>query len=191
VLPEAKLESQFLKKQFDATEMKPESGEVRKLISQPGAFDLLHFACHGEADSNTIAHARLLLEGRMEGGQYVEDTLSAVVVEQFADLVAPDGNKPVVVLNACQAGRLGYQLTGSGGFAQAFLKGGAGAFVATLWAIGDGPARTFTETFYQELLNGSTVAEAANRARSAAEAAKDATWLAYAVYGHPHAKVTR
>ena len=97
---------------------------------------------------------------------------------------------PVIVLNACQVGRQGYQLTGNGGFAQAFLKAGAGAFVGTLWSVGDQPARNFTETFYDSLRNQKTVGEAAIDARAAAETAQDSTWLAYVVYGHPLAKLT-
>jgi hypothetical protein len=188
VLPGAQQEIQFLKDRFGATEAAADSGKVRELVSQPGAFDLLHFACHGEADQNNISNARLLLKGLQEHG-YEEDSLSATTVEQFANLQGADGNKPVVVLNACQVGRTGYQLTGSGGFAQAFLKAGAGAFVGTLWSVGDQPARTFTETFYEALLKQKTIAEAVIDARAAAEKAKDSTWLAYVVYGHPFAKL--
>jgi CHAT domain-containing protein len=93
------------------------------------------------------------------------------------------------VLNACQVARQGWHLTSAGGFADAFLRAGAGGFVGTLWAVGDAPARTFTETFYHALMAGKTFAESAIAARQAARDAGDATWLAYAVYGHPHAIV--
>ena len=62
VLPETQQEMQFLKDRFGAAEVKADSGEVRKLVSQPGAFDLLHFACHGEADPNNIANAQASLK---------------------------------------------------------------------------------------------------------------------------------
>jgi hypothetical protein len=39
-------------------------------------------------------------------------------------------------------------------------------------------------------MEGSTLAEAARKAREQAKAAGDATWLAYAVYGHPYLKVS-
>jgi hypothetical protein len=189
-LPEARKEAEFLQKRFSAKPVHPESGLVRKLLSQPGTFDLLHFACHGEADENNIAEARLLMEGRLEQGQHVADPLSATVVEQFANLRSPNGSSPIVVLNACQAGRQGYQLTGNGGFAQAFLRAGASAFIGTLWSVEDNPARTFTETFYSALLDGLTIAEATIKARRAAEeSGKESTWLAYVVYGHPHARL--
>jgi len=88
---------------------------------------------------------------------------------------------------ADRARRAGYKLTGIGGFSQAFLRKGAGAFVGTLWSVSDAPARTFTETFYRRLLAGDTVAEAAIKARAAARKDGDSTWLAYVVYAHPHA----
>jgi CHAT domain-containing protein len=60
--------------------------------------------------------------------------------------------------------------------------------VGTLWSVGDHPARTFTETFYQHLRAGATLAESTTAAREQARLAGNATWLAYAVYGHPNAK---
>ncbi len=104
---------------------------------------------------------------------------------------AADGACPMVVLNACQTGRTGYQLTGVGGFAQSFLQAGAGLFVGALWSVLDDPASTFTNTFYEALYSGQTVTEAAIAARRQAQKEGEATWLAYAVYGHPNAKLVR
>jgi CHAT domain-containing protein len=166
---------------------------VTNAIGTPGEFDLLHFACHGEADATDIAGASLLLKGLQRNG-YEEDRISAATVEQWANLAGADGNRPLVVLNACQVGRQGYQLTGSGGFADAFIRHGAGMFVGTLWSIGDQPARAFTEAFYDALLDKdapATLAEASIKARAAAQKDKEGTWLAYVVYGHPYAKIKR
>lgn len=80
---------------------------------------------------------------------------------------------------------MGWQLTTIGGFAEAFIRAGAGAFVGTLWSVGDGPARTFTESLYRTLLDGGSMAGATRIGREAARAAGEATWLAYVVYGHP------
>ena len=187
-LPEAEKEWKFLEKQFAATQVQPKSAAVRKLLSKPGAFDLLHFACHGTADQDNIANAQLFMEGRIEEGKYIPEYFSATTAEQYANL-KDNGNAPIIVINACQAGRAGYKLTGVGGFAQAFLRRGAGAFVSTLWSVGDSPARQFTEEFYRQLLKGVTIAEATIKAREKARKAGDATWLAYVVYGHPHTKI--
>jgi CHAT domain-containing protein len=95
----------------------------------------------------------------------------------------------MIVLNACQVGRLGYQLSSIGGFAQAFVGGGAGAFVSNLWSVGDAPARNFVETLYSKLQSGLTMARATAVARETARMSGDATWLAYTVYAHPEARL--
>jgi CHAT domain-containing protein len=97
----------------------------------------------------------------------------------------------VVTLNACQVGRAGYKLTSIGGFARAFLSKGAGLFISSMWSVGDGTARTFTETLYRGLLDGKKLSEATIAAREASRKAGEATWLAYTVYGHPDATLAR
>jgi CHAT domain-containing protein len=189
VLPEAKMESKFLINEFGAKSVEPKSGTVRKLLAEPDSFDLLHFACHGVAEHDNISNAQLLMQGRIEGKNYIPDRLNATTVDAHAKLRS-DGRAPMIVLNACQAGRAGYKLTGLGGFAQAFLRRGAGVFVGTLWSVGDSPARHFTEEFYAQLKKGGTIAEAAIAARETARKAGDATWLSYVVYAHPHAKLS-
>jgi hypothetical protein len=190
VLAEAAKEPLFLKKEFQATAVTPQPNDVRDLLQQPGAFDLLHFACHGFAESDNISNAQLMLQGRVEGGKYLPAYLSATTAAQFSNLKTTE-NRPMIVLNACQAARAGYTLTGVGGFAQAFINAGAGCFVSSLWSVGDQPARTFTETLYSELLRSRKLSDAAIEARKKAKNAGDATWLAYAVYGHPYMKVRR
>jgi CHAT domain-containing protein len=190
-LPATVNERQYLEAKFKATAVEPQPNPLRDLLTQPGPLDLLHFACHGEAESAAITHARIVLEGRVEGGNFVPTYLNASTVESFADLKGADGAQPIIFLNACQAGRAGYQLTGIGGFAQAFLRAGGGVFVGTLWSVGDEPAFSFGRIFYDKLINRATVAEATIAAREAARAAGDATWLAYVVYAHPHATLTR
>jgi hypothetical protein len=186
-LPETAKEAEFLRQKFAATAVDPQLNSVRTLLSEGGAFDLLHFAGHGVAEHEDIANAQFMLQGRVENGNYLPAFLSATTVEQFARLENADGTRAMIVLNACQAGRAGYKLSGIGGFARAFLTGKAGAFVGALWSVGDQPARTFTERLYKQLLNGDRLAEAAIAAREAARDAGEATWLAYVIYGHSHA----
>ncbi len=188
-LPEAEAELGYLQELFSATAVQPTVKDVRELLSAPGSFDLLHFAGHGTADQADVGNAKLMMEGRVEGGSYIPEYLNATTVAEFGNLINEDGNRPMVMINACQAGRAGYQLTGIGGFAAAFTRAGAGAFVSSLWSVGDRPARTFTERFYQSLLAGSTVTDAVVESRRAAADAGDATWLAYTVYAHPHARL--
>jgi hypothetical protein len=190
-LPETLEEAQFLQQQLAATAVDPQLNSVRTLLNEGGALDLLHFAGHGVAEHDNIANAQFMLQGRVEGGNYLPAYMSATTVEQFARLQSDDGRQPMIVFNACQAGRAGYKLSGIGGFARAFLTGKAGVFVGALWSVGDQPARTFTEELYNQLLAGKRLAEAAITARETARNTGEATWLAYVIYGHPHATVTR
>jgi hypothetical protein len=190
VLVGAQQEATTLQQLFGAVSVTPQPTPVRDLLSEK-SFDLLHFACHAGAEGDDVSKGRILLEGRIEivdkERKYIPATIDATVVDAYADMKEADGTRPVVVLNACQAGRAGYRLSSIGGFAQSFLKGGAGAFIGALWSVGDEPARTFTEEFYRQLLNKETVAKAATLARDKAKAEGDATWLAYVVYAHPNA----
>jgi hypothetical protein len=190
-LPATQQERQYLEATFHATPIQPQPSPVKEALKGPGAFDLLHFAGHGMAENDNIAHAQLLLEGRMENGRFIPAYLSATTVEQFANLrgAEPDGNRPMVVLNACQVGRPGYVLTRIGGFASAFLARGAGILVAALWSVGDEPASNFVRQLYDRLRAGDELAKAVVVARQTAKAAGDATWLAYTVYGNPEAKM--
>jgi hypothetical protein len=192
-LPETANERRYLESTFGATAIEPHLNPVRRAISTPGSFDLLHFAGHGMARGGLASDAAVLLEGRMEPGDegeptYAKEELDVAVVSQFADLVA-GGHRPIVVFNACQVGRLGRQLTTTGGFARSFLGAGAGAFISSLWSVTDQPAREFTEQFYDSLRSGAPVSQAAIAARQAARAAGDATWLAYVVYASPAARL--
>lgn len=189
-LAQAALEADFLVENFHATPIEPQPAAVREAISHPGTFDLLHFACHGTAEQDNIVNAQIVLQGRIEGANYIPAYFSATTADAYADLKNGDEG-PIVLLNACQLGLSGYKLTGIGGFSEAFVKGGAGLFIGALWSVGDSPARAFSEEFYRRLLAGDDVAEASIRARACAGQAREATWLAYVVYGHPHAKLKR
>jgi len=189
-LPETAEEAKFLKKMFGATPVPPTSSAVRKLLATAVGFDLLHFAGHGEAEQGDVANAALLLEGRVENGKYAREYFNATTADQHSAFAEEGRPGPLIVLNACQVGRASYKLTGTGGFARAFLRRGASAFVGTLWSVGDYPARTFTEQFYTQLkTDKANIATATKEARKKAQEAGDATWLAYVVYGHPHARL--
>ncbi|MDN5790798.1 MAG: caspase family protein [Micrococcales bacterium] len=188
-LTQTAAEGKFLSDRFGATPLPAQPNDVRKLL-RSGDFDLLHFSGHGIADPVDIAEAKVLLRGRRRGNAILPQYLSATNVSENATWTRRDQSRPVVVLNACQVGRGGEQLSTLGGFAKAFLRSGVGAFVSSLWSIGDAPARAFVEAFYDELLAGEQVSVATVRARERARSAGDATWLAYAVYARPDATLT-
>ncbi|HVD64342.1 MAG TPA: CHAT domain-containing protein [Lapillicoccus sp.] len=190
-LSEVQAEAEYLSSTFGATAVTATEQKVRQLLRRRGGFDLLHFSGHGLADTRNIAEAKIVLAGRTVGGALVSDYLSSTTVAENARLGNGSGPGPLVVLNACQVGRSGQQLSSLGGFARAFLEAGASAFVSCLWSVNQVPARRFVETFYGRLLDGDTVADAALRAREAARGTGDATWLAYVIYARPDAVLVR
>jgi hypothetical protein len=190
-LSEVRAEAEFLTTTFEATAVTATEQKVRQLLRRRGGFDLLHFSGHGLADQGNIGEAKIVLAGRTVGGALVSDYLSSTTVAENAKLGNRSGAGPLVVLNACQVGRSGVQLSSLGGFARAFLEAGASAFVSCLWSVNQTPARIFVETFYGRLLDGDTVATAALTAREAARRSGDATWLAYVIYARPDAVLVR
>ena len=195
-LAETATEAAFLADTFQAQPVPPRTDRVMALLKRRDRVDLFHFAGHGGATGGDVQDARIYLQGRIDPepptgtDPYITDELAARSIRQEGRIANPeDPVRPLVVLNACQAGRAGMQLTSIGGFADAFLHAGAGAFISSLWSVGDYPAATFTTEFYEQLKQGCTIAEATVSARETARAAGDATWLAYVVYAHPDAKL--
>jgi hypothetical protein len=177
-LPSAQEEVDYLVQKFGATRVQATYSDVKSVLSTAGRFDLLHFACHGANDADKI-DTRLLLEN---GGE-----LKSMVVSSLAQFGAD--HRPMIVLNACQVGSQKQGLTTFGGFAKAFLARQAGVFVAPLWSVGDKEATLFSRQLYDSIQNGDTISEATIAARETTrQLGEDATWLAYAVYGHPHAR---
>nr|MCU0627025.1 CHAT domain-containing protein [Gemmatimonadaceae bacterium] len=194
VLPAAKAEADFLVQRYGAERVAAEAKAIHDLVKARGSgtWDVLHYCGHGEAEAASIEGASLRLQTTIVDGAPKDQRLYADTIRTTAELREPDDVESpghIVLLNACQAGRSGELLSGFGGFAQAFVQGGAGLFVAPLWSVGDQLASTFVEAFYASLAGGRSVAEATRDARTAARDAGDATWLAYAVYGEPTARI--
>jgi hypothetical protein len=95
--------------------------------------------------------------------------------------------RPLVFINACATGGGDMLSSEFGGWAQRFLRAGAGAFLGTLWPIEDSPAREFARLFYENFLSGAPIGEAVRRARLGLRARypSSPTWLAYTVFAHP------
>jgi hypothetical protein len=150
-------------------------------------FDVLHISCHAESSHQSIERASLIIGDETRPGDSKPRLVDVdtITVEAEARLKR---HRPLVFLNACETGRVGAVLTQWGGWPNVFLRAGAGAFVGTAWAVRDKPAAVFATTFYNALLDDKTLAEAANAARAAAKQQGDASWLAFKVYGHPHAR---
>jgi hypothetical protein len=148
-----------------------------------GGFQLLHFATHGTFNAADAERSELHL-----GGQNLTP----------ADLLGSDlrgvrSARPLVFLNACESGKEDLALVGAGGWAHKFFADGrASAFVGTLWEVSDDLAADFSRLFYSGLVEGKTLGEALRAARLQIRDQEpgNPTWLAYALYGDPNAKVT-
>jgi hypothetical protein len=152
-----------------------------------GDFDVLHIACHANSPQESIDRAKLVI-----GDEILPGTTQARLVEVDTITVEAEARlkqrRPLVFLNGCETGREGAVLTAWGGWLNVFLRAGAGAFVGSSWPVRDKPAADFSIAFYNALLDGKTLAEAAAAARAAAKEIGDASWLAFKVYGHPRAR---
>jgi hypothetical protein len=189
-LKSSEQEIAMLKKLFKASEVNPDIQSVTALFDTKGSFDLLHFCCHGSAADAANNNAELLIAETKEGVEILPVTLSQAQVEMYGRMNDGPDQRPVVVINACQAGRNEEKITSFGGFAEAFLLRGAGMFIAALWNIQDNSAFVFTQELYEQMLHGKSLSDAAVLARNKTKQTEGATWLAYTVYGHPDAKLT-
>jgi hypothetical protein len=155
-----------------------------------GDLDVLHISCHAESPHQSIERASLILGDETPAGDSKPRLIEVdtITVEAEARLKS---RRPLVFLNGCETGRTGAVLTAWGGWPNVFLRAGAGAFVGSAWAVRDKPAGAFSTEFYNALLAGSTLAEAASAARASAKKLGDASWLAFKVYGHPRARRMR
>nr|WP_301952325.1 CHAT domain-containing protein [Rathayibacter sp. VKM Ac-2857] len=181
-LPFLTNERAFLEKRMRAQPLAPadHTGLVSELTAR--GFDLLHFAGHGDVDADEPLTQYLLVDPGATV-RYADTEVRA----GFLPLTPPPTRTgPIVMLNACRTGEL---RADHGGFATAFLQGGAEIFVGCRWSVGSRAASSFTSAFYLALRDGATLAQASCRARESARSDDDASWIAYTVYGNPQATV--
>jgi hypothetical protein len=140
----------------------------------------LHFVCHNSFTNDGGSSIA------MNGGPFVPGLLNSAMVGH--SLAA---RRPLVFLNACRTAGTAPEYSRMTGFAQQFMAAGAGAFVGTLWPVRSDSATVFAQAFYTLLHNGEPLGRAAMLARrTAIRDEPDPTWLAYTVYGDPHARAS-
>lgn len=187
-LPGTAAEGAAVEQRFGAIAVEPDAAAgLAALMS--GGFDLLHFAGHARWSPRPDHRQEVLL-----GGFHPDDTgLSARYSD--ADARRDLRKRPaaetsaLVMLNACDLGRLPAGETCRRTFAEAFVRAGAGAFIGRDWSLADDPSSPFVTTFYDELLAGATIEQAAKAGRAAASAAGDLSGMAFTVYAHPEARI--
>jgi CHAT domain-containing protein len=146
-----------------------------------GNTQLFHFATHGQRGSGPTA-ARIALDN----GELTYQDVAGTPIRLGLGLAAP-----LVFLNACHSGRHQVSLAGHDGWVQRFLDLGCRGFVGANWMINDQLAARFATAFYDRMVAGEPLARAARLARKSIRKADpgNATWLAYAVYGHPRLRL--
>lgn len=158
---------------------------LEKLSGSERTIQLWHFACHGNFQADQANRAPLLLENKTT---LIPDDLNGPVQTALKHA------RPLVTLNACRVGQSGLSLTGMGGWAAVMVQNcHVGALLAPMWEISDDLAREFAAAFYRATVGtpGSTLAQAVRAARQHIRGQRphDPTWLAYALYAHPNARL--
>ena len=183
-LPLAEAEAELVLGQVPGVALRP--ALLDPLLAELGreAPDLLHFVGHGADEKNRMQS--LLLEQNQR--------LRASAVPGLPEIYkAFTQRTPLLVLNACEAGRLTPALRGAGGLAQAFIDRGAGGVVAALWTVVDDIAHDVAVEFYREATKNPprAFAEILRTIRKRAYEGQDIgedTYAAYCFYGDPRAK---
>lgn len=176
-LPAAEGEQQRFQELFPDAEPLPVSRLELLQRLEAAEHDSLHFSGHGRKVSKNSDFNQILLAG--------DETLYAADLGDDARNLGR--RSPWVFLNACQTAQSLSVLSGVGGFADAFLKAGAGAFLGTHWEVRDKRAGDFALAIYNYFLQGRELGAAVRLARDwfSNKYPGDPTFLAYAVYGHP------
>lgn len=153
---------------------------TRSAFLDAGTPAVLHVACHGTYESSDPLLSRLEMA---DGGVTVEDLLTA-------------GPAPgVLVLSGCVTGmsarKPGDELVG---LAQAMLRRGTRAVIATLWETFDESSAIFFGHFYQALTGGFSVSDSAAWARDALARgpegfAQPVDWAPFVLIGDPSYRV--
>jgi hypothetical protein len=144
-----------------------------------GIYDGWHFSGHGASRSQDANRAAIFLTDNMP---FTPEALTGSVTNLGKA-------KPLVFLNACQAGLGGLSLTDIGGWGEKFLRAGAAAFIGTYWKVSDRQALEFARALYGRLVAGMPIGQAAKEARVEIKSGGNPTWLAYTIFADPWAAI--
>ena len=146
-------------------------------------YGIVHFAAHGEIDSEHPALSALALSQVDAKGRPQEPFLRAYEIRRLR-LPAE-----LVVLSACRTA-LGKEVRGEGlmGLTQSFFQAGARRVVVSLWSVDDRATKELMERFYHHLLAEKRSPAAALRAaqsslRRTAPFQSPASWAGFVLQG--------
>ncbi|WP_374475164.1 CHAT domain-containing protein [Zoogloea sp.] len=164
---------------YQVTEAPPDSLAAdifTRLFARP--YRLLMISAHG-------IHARRAADGSHRSGVVLSNGLLLTASEIGQMESVPD----LVFLNCCELGKIG---TGgsklAASLARELIDIGVRCVVAAGWEVNDGAARTFIETFFEQMAEqGASFGEAISTARAVCFEAHPGhnTWGAYQAYGDP------
>ena len=124
--------------------------------AEQGGVQLFHFATHGNFNQTFVDESPIVLQG--------DPLFPSDLTRRRARGLRRE--RPLIFLNTCHGARVGFNLTGLGGWAQRLVDQlGVTAFVGAQWEVHDELASEFARTFYEELWAGKTLGEAFHSAR--------------------------
>jgi hypothetical protein len=194
-LPHAVEEGNHLRDEYGAVPLSMTVAEVERLLrgeleqdSRPVIPELIHFACHGEVNTDNPLFDRLVLQTN-------KDFLHAVA---FSGAKIGEMSGPFVFFNACQVGAARQVLGQYSGFVGSCLRNRFRGFLAPLWTVRDDIAKRVAANFYNRVLGskdqpGIKVSELLREVRkeyNPLESPTSTTPLAYIFYGHPDLVIT-
>ncbi|MGW0198992.1 CHAT domain-containing protein [Nonomuraea sp. NPDC003201] len=103
----------------------------------------------------------------------------------------PWKSSPLVFLNGCRTAGETPSIRSNTGWAEKFIRIGAGAFIGSLWGVRSESAARFADRFYEHFYQrGEPLGRATLAGRlEIMDETGDPTWLAYTTYGSPTATV--
>jgi ribosomal protein L40E len=149
-----------------------------------GQYDVVHYSGHAYFNRQNPDESGLLLAGQ---NVFIAQTIQRTL-----------RGRPLILLNACESGRemmhdgeVSYTAPETEGLASSFIRGGALGILGTLWPIFDEGAAEFAATFYDGLLSGQNLGEAARLARIQLRQSRphDVTWASFVLYGDPTLRI--
>jgi ribosomal protein L40E len=145
-----------------------------------GSYDVIHYSGHAYFNLQNPDESGLLLAGQ---NVFIAQTIQRTL-----------RGRPLILLNACESGRemmrdgeVSYTASETEGLASSFIRGGALAILGSFWPIFDEGAAEFASVFYDGLLSGQNLGEAARLARLQLRESRphDVTWASFVLYGDP------
>ncbi len=182
-LPAAQAEAQMLATRFQAERVPGKRDHLMKVLKgeHPSPVSLLHFAGHGEYSGNPVTPSVIHLE---------DNEVLRTLEVRTSQASLGRRSRPLVLFNACEVGGATDVLGGMAGWAEAFIRGRFGGFIAPLWPVQDEHALRVVERLVEDLLVKRLTVGEALRAMREREAHVSPTYLAYVYVGDVMARIS-